>query len=291
MRKNSDNKPVIGEGYLKFNDFKKFIEKNPYIKQIELSLSGEIFLNPELINIIQFAHKKRISLTAHNGVNLNTVSDEVLEGLVKYQFKGISISLDGTSNETYSIYRRNGNYNKVIANIKKLNEYKKKYNSIFPILTWQYIVFKHNKHEICNIEKIAKELNFSRIYVKEAWNNEVKMSEISSFPKPLLNDSKEIIDIFRSDDFELCKQIWLSPQINWDGTLLGCCCSTHHNLNTNVFRTNLKKALKTEKMKFIRNVLSGKEAANETIACNWCHFYKIKKEKNTYIDPQKLRFN
>ena len=143
-----------------------------------------------------------------------------------------------------------------------------------------------------NIEKIAKELNFSRIYVKEAWSNEVKISEISSYlPKPILNNSKEVIDIFSSDNFELCKQIWLSPQINWDGTLLGCCCSTYHDLDTNVFETNLKKAIKTKKMKFIRNVLSGKEAPNETIACNWCYFYEIKKEKNTYINPQKLRFN
>lgn len=292
MRKNSNNNPIIGNGYLKFYDFQNFIKKNPYVKQIELSLSGEIFLNPELIEIIKYAHKKEITLTAHNGVNFNTISDDILEALVKYQFKGITISIDGTSNETYSIYRKNGNYNKVIENIKKLNEYKQKFNSIYPILTWQYIVFEHNKHEICNIEDIARELNFARIYIKEPWNKEVEINKIqTSFPKHILETKKEIIDLFKSDTFELCKQIWLSPQINWDGTLLGCCCSTHHNLGVNVFKSGLKKALKTSKIKFLKNVLSGKEEPNESIACNWCYFYKTQKANNQFINSKKLRFN
>lgn len=291
MRKNSNNNPIIGNGYLKFDDFKNFIKRNQYIKQIELSFSGEIFLNPDLLDIIKYAYTEGIILTAHNGVNFNNVSDEILEALVKYKFKGITISIDGTSNETYKRYRRNGNYDTVINNIKKLNNYKEKYNSIFPILTWQYIVFEHNKHEICNIDEIAKELNFARIYLKEAWNNEVKIHEITRFPLRILTNSKEIIKTFESINFGLCEQLWYSPQINWDGTLLGCCCSTHHNLNINVFKTGLKKALSSKKMKLMKNIITGKEHANDTIACNWCYLYKIKKEHNTFINPKKLRFN
>lgn len=291
MRKDSANEPVIGNGYLKFQDFKNFISKNPYIKQIELSFSGEIFLNPELIEIIKYSYKKGIILTANNGVNFNNVSDELLETLVKYKFRGITISLDGTSNETYPIYRKKGNYDKVIENIKNLNKYKEKYKSIYPILTWQYILFKHNKHELSSIREIATSLNFARIYLKESWNKEVSLSEIKKAPVFILDNSEEIIDTFKLDNFELCKQIWLSPQINWDGTLLGCCCSTHHTLETNVFKIGLKKALKSKKMKLMRKIMEGKKFPNKTIACNYCFLYQIKKETNTYINPEKLRFN
>ena len=94
MRKNDSN-IIVGNGYLKFKDFKNFIDKNPYIKKIELSFCGEIFLNPELNEIIKYAYKKNVELTALNGVNFNTVSDETLETLVKYKFKGIKQIIQG----------------------------------------------------------------------------------------------------------------------------------------------------------------------------------------------------
>jgi len=107
----------IGSGFLKFEDFKKIIDDNIWIRDIELSNWGEIFLNPDLLKIIKYAHEKNVILRADNGVNLNTVSDEVLEGLVKYRFNSMTCSIDGVSQETYSIYRRNGDFEKVIDQI------------------------------------------------------------------------------------------------------------------------------------------------------------------------------
>ena len=46
---------AVGVGYLKYDDFVNFIQQNNYIKQIELSNSGEIFLNPDLLKIMKFA--------------------------------------------------------------------------------------------------------------------------------------------------------------------------------------------------------------------------------------------
>ena len=147
-------------GYLKFDDFKKFVDDNKF-DEIELSNNGEIFLNPELDEIIKYAYYKDISLTAGNGVNLNTVSEATLENLVKYKFKKMTVSLDGATPETYKIYRVGGDFNKVIDNIKKINYFKKKYNSEFPKLTWQFIPFGHNEHEILLAKKKAQELNIS----------------------------------------------------------------------------------------------------------------------------------
>ena len=50
----------------------------------------------------------------------------MLETLVKYRFTGLTFSIDGTSQETYEKYRRNGNFNNVIENIKKIKFTKRK---------------------------------------------------------------------------------------------------------------------------------------------------------------------
>jgi MoaA/NifB/PqqE/SkfB family radical SAM enzyme len=129
--------PVIGSGYLHLNDFQTLLRSNTRIVEIELSNYGEIFLNPDLSDIIRYAHERNVALTADNGVNLNNAGREVLEALVKYKFKRITVSIDGASNETYRHYRIKGNYEAVIENIKQINIYKKQYQSEYPLLSWQ----------------------------------------------------------------------------------------------------------------------------------------------------------
>ena len=98
MRKYNSGLPYgVGKGYLKAKDFEKFLQMNPYVERIELSNNGEIFLNPELEEIIKIAYKyqilngHQISLIAINGVNFNNVSDKVLEALVIYSnFKALT---------------------------------------------------------------------------------------------------------------------------------------------------------------------------------------------------------
>lgn len=70
-----------------------------------------------------------ITLYCANGSNFNYVKDSVLEGLVKYQFKYLNLSIDGATEDTYVQYRRNGHFQNVITNINKLNAYKKRYTS------------------------------------------------------------------------------------------------------------------------------------------------------------------
>ncbi len=45
--------------------------------------------------------------------------------------KDLTVSIDGASQETYQIYRVRGKFDEVIGHIRKINEYKKKYNSEF----------------------------------------------------------------------------------------------------------------------------------------------------------------
>lgn len=295
--RNSQNRTIIGNGYLKYEKFKSFIEKNPYVESIELSFSGEIFLNPELIEIIKFAHSKNIQLTAFNGVNFNNISDKILEVLVKYKFTGLTISIDGASNETYIKYRRNGNFNDLISNIEKLNKYKEKYNSKFPILRWQYIVFEHNRKEINQAIDLAIELKMADIYFKNPWNKDIQIYKIPESSKRKLLEMKnslesdqEVKNILSKNQIPICNQLWIQPQINWDGRLLGCCCSTNNELNINVFDTNLKKALNCKQMKYMRNVLKGKEKSVKNIACEKCIFFEEIYKRKQFVNEKEFKF-
>ena len=77
----------LGSGFLGFSDFKTFVDRNPVIEKIELSNWGEIFLNKELLRIMEYAKQQGVALYANNGANLNDVPEEVLEGLVRHRVR------------------------------------------------------------------------------------------------------------------------------------------------------------------------------------------------------------
>ena len=98
----------MGSGFLRFEHFRALLDENPQLQEIELANYGEIFLNPELLQIMTLAHERDVCLTADVGANLNDVRDEVLEGLVKYRVRSMTCSIDGASQETYGRYRVRG---------------------------------------------------------------------------------------------------------------------------------------------------------------------------------------
>ncbi len=284
----------IGTGFLKFQDFKNLVDENPEIHSIELSNWGEIFLNNELVDIIQYAHQKYIQLEANNGVNLNTAKEEVLEALVRYQFHSMTCSIDGTSQDTYSFYRRDGHFKTVIANIKKINAYKKKYGSEFPRLTWQFIAFGHNEHEIEKAQKMAKALNlvfqlkFSGDGAEEALFSPVKNKELvrkkSGLGVATRAEYREKYTAGYLAD-QICTQLWTSPQINYDGKMLGCCNNYWSDFG-NVFTDGLSGCLNNDRINYARAMVMGKKESRQDIPCARCFVYKERLKEKLWIDLQ-----
>lgn len=266
------NYGTMGKGYLKYQDFFDFIKKHSHIEQIEISNNGEVFLNPDLAKILSLANERGLNVTIGNGTNFNTVTDEMLELLVKTQVSFINISIDGASQEIYSLYRRNGDFDKVISNIKKLNAYKKKYNSVYPILQWQYILMPHNE---CDVEKasiMAKELHMNIFYKYECVKGEFNPKDRKKLEKitGLKYFSKEEYDNNNEKTYgsDFCYQTLFSPQINYDGRLLGCCMLWDEDFGINVFETGLFNALNSEKYLKMIYLLLGIEQSHEEIEKN-----------------------
>lgn len=273
---------VLGWGYLRFNDFKNFVENNPSIKKIELSNSGEPFLNPELNQIIKYSYLKNVNLYIGTGANLNSVTKDVLESLVKYKVKTLNVSLDGATNETYKIYRIGGDLNKVLRNIKTINYFKKKYQSKFPKLLWQFVIMGHNEHELLNARNMAKKLGMS-FYTK--------LNRVSSY-SPVKNEKyvrkesglgvanrREFVQKYKRLYINACLRLWNSPQINWDGKLLGCNVNMWDHFG-NVFKTSLKQCLESERYIYAKQMVLGKKKARKDIPCSRCPSYKIIKHRS-----------
>ena len=273
----------LGAGYLKLDDFVKFLNLNPYIKEIDLAYSGEIFLNPELGDIIKYAYSKNVSLTADSGVNFNDVSDDLLECMVKYRFRYLKISIDGWNQESYEKYRRNGNFNKVIANIKRLNEFKQRYSSDLPELTWKYVIFEHtdNPEGASIAKKLSEDLGFKDFRFSRAWDGYLAKN---------INKAPGVKSLY-SGTKVYCSQLWMSPQINWDGRFFGCCINHETPYNDeSLFEIPLSEYLERPIIKNTKQMLMGQACSGE---CNpycqkLCHHYTVMKAEKHFISENDL---
>ena len=288
-----------GSGMLSFENFKKLVDTNNF-ERIELSNQGEIFLNPELPQIIKYAYEKNIKLTAATGVNFNYLSDEQAEAMVKYDFDTFTVSLDGASQETYVQYRQNGDFDKVINNVKKINYYKKKYNKKSPYIVWKFIIFGHNEHEIKKAKHDAKKLGFDELIFDVSYENEfsplrnpnmvrketgINHLDINASPAIQLAEFKKGVV-----DWYYCNFLWEAPQINWDGQILGCCENYKDNFGTTDFTENIKDILNNPKIIYAKNMLTGKAPALEGIPCSSCYVYKAMQKENIWLDsPRNIK--
>jgi MoaA/NifB/PqqE/SkfB family radical SAM enzyme len=284
-------KSVVGAGFLKFDDFKRLVDENTQVVGIELSNWGEALLNPQLPQILRYAYQKKIRVYLSNGVNLNHASEEVLESLVKYNVQNIRVSIDGASQEVYQKYRIGGDFEKVIQNIQKINEYKQKYKVERPHLSWQFVIFGHNEHEIKAAKKLARELemifepklNFAREYSPIENKDQVVIDAGVS-----VTSREEYWQKFGKHYIPKCIQLWVEPQINWDGKILGCCQNYWADFGGNAFEESLVTCLNGEKIVYARNMLLGKFSSREDIPCASCSEYLLMAREGKWLEMSEV---
>lgn len=272
----------LGVGFLRFPDFRRLVDQNPWVSAIELSNWGEIFLNKELPRILEYAYRKGVALYVENGANLNHLDQTVAEAVVRFLLRKITCSIDGASRETYSVYRVGGDFQRVIQNVKTINRLKARYNSPFPKLHWQFVAFGHNEHEIDDARAMARDLDMT-FRVKLSWDDLYSEAFSPVVDKELVRRASGLGVASRSEYRErhgqeyylkgCCSLLWNAPQVNFDGRVLGCAVNYWSDFG-NGFEEGLAAVFDNERMSYAREMLLGRAEPREDIPCTRCKFYE-----------------
>ena len=148
--------------------------------------------------------------------------------------------------------RHGGSFRRVIANIERLNACKRRHASRYPELVWQFIVFGHNEHELPRARQMAASLGmrfFPKLHADhwDAGYSPVRDPETVKAQSGLTAVShEEFRQRYQREYFVPCYQLWSSPQVNWDGKLLGCCDNVWGDFG-NVFEAGLGATLTDER--------------------------------------------
>jgi radical SAM protein with 4Fe4S-binding SPASM domain len=195
-----------------------------YTCSLLLYFQGEPFLHPGIFEMIRYAKGKKIFIaTSTNG---HFLGEENARKIVESGIDLITISVDGTTQDIYEQYRREGNLEKVKNGIKTLTGIRKQARKTSPFIEIQFLVLKHNEHQMEEMTRLARELGADRVKFKSA--------QFYDFEKghPMI-PSKDQYSRYRKTTAGTwtiknrfpnhCWRLWSSAVITADGNVVPCC--------------------------------------------------------------------
>jgi MoaA/NifB/PqqE/SkfB family radical SAM enzyme len=75
------------------------------------------------------------------------------------------LSIDGATQSVYERFRRKGNLELVLENVRKLVEARRRLRRCLPLLSWNFLAFEHNAHEIPQARQLARKIGVDEFRV------------------------------------------------------------------------------------------------------------------------------
>ncbi len=212
-------------GNLKADFFKQIIDD--LYKDLTFLIfyfQGEPYINPKFLDMVKYASFRGLyTITSTNGHFLN---DENAKKTIESGLDRLIISVDGTSQETYESYRKEGNLATVLKGAENVVKWKKELKSKTPHIIFQFLVVKPNEHQIPEIFTLAKKIGIDEVVLKTAqiYDYENGNSLIPSIEK--FSRYKKLKDgsyAVKNELLNHCWKLWHACVITWDGLVVPCC--------------------------------------------------------------------
>jgi radical SAM protein with 4Fe4S-binding SPASM domain len=212
-------------GNLKQDFFRKSLDElGNQLMYLIFYFQGEPYINPDFLVMVQYASQKKIyTITSTNGHFLN---DDNARRTVESGLDRLIISVDGTTQEVYEQYRKEGNLQKVLEGAANIVKWKKQLNSASPHVIFQFLVVKPNEHQIPEVYRMADEIGVDEVKLKTA--------QVYDYIRgnPLIPENERYSRYRKNPDgsyavknrlLNHCWKLWHACVITWDGIVVPCC--------------------------------------------------------------------
>ncbi len=272
-----------------FDKYMKLIDEiGDYLFFLDFYNWGEPLLHKRIEEFIQVARKKNISCGISTNLSLK-LTDERIRKIINSGLNEMVVSVDGASQEVYEKYRRRGDFDLVITNMRRFVELKREMGVQTPCITWRYLVFGFNEHQIETARALSEEIGVDSFVVTSAYLDEgfypVPESERKSMNdwQPTLPDyqlysgQKEdgtFIPKYKPNIPNRCDWHYMSSAINADGNIAPCCALFSSENDFGTFdateENSYMNVLNNDKYTAIRAKFNGERSESTELVCEKC---------------------
>jgi MoaA/NifB/PqqE/SkfB family radical SAM enzyme len=142
---------------------------------------GEPLLNLKTPRLIRMAKNYLLWTALSTSLSVQRFDPEAY---VESGLDFMVISIDGATQPVYERFRRNGNLQLVLDNLRQLVAAKHRLRRRTPVLSWNFLAFEHNAHEIRPAARLARGLGVNRFRVVNPFD--VAWDDPDIRPAPLI---------------------------------------------------------------------------------------------------------
>jgi radical SAM protein with 4Fe4S-binding SPASM domain len=212
-----------------------------YIFLVHLWVWGEPLLNKGLWRMVELAEAAGVGTEVNTNFSLQ-LNDEQIDRIIQSELSWLIVSADGTRQAIYERYRRGGNLEVVLSNMRRVVRRKKELSSRTPFVEWQFVPLKHNESDMGDAWELAKELGIDGLRFKPSRLDKTRDLSFSGaeIPESVVSEWKpsdaalsNFIDKDRDYFMDYhCPLLWGYATILADGGIAPCCetYKTEHDL-------------------------------------------------------------
>jgi radical SAM protein with 4Fe4S-binding SPASM domain len=296
------------KGRMAYEQYTELIRQvKGHLFALDLSMWGDPLVAPDIYKMIGHAHRNGIwtyiSSNLHGfKIERRKQRDGSLEEqddatkLITSGLDMLTCSLHGASQETFAIYQPGKDFGNALDKVKHIVATKRKLGSSTPAIQLNFVVTKHNEHEIEPFKQLAEELGCKPIFSTASMNvrfldKDKKLTPLGLADDVLAKKTQDHLDdwlpenkdyvlsayeqmretgTLRSDEYNgkkdyNCSWPWRQSVINWDGSVATCCGSFEEREDiASVTEQSFKKVWNSEKYRLARRSFKQKLSAEQS---------------------------
>jgi radical SAM protein with 4Fe4S-binding SPASM domain len=271
----------VPKGFLTIEQFQHILKQlGPTTETLDFFDWGEPFLNRDLLPMIRHAKATypHIRIVVSSNLNIPHFSEAGAEEVVASGLDHLIISVDGATQEVYAKYRVNGKLDEALRNVRWLVEAKRKRGSSTPSYVWNFLVFRHNEHEVDAARRMAEELGVG--FTAGMMRTDCAEEIFLPLEERLRRDGEWVPENPTYSQYTHerlnhrtldCTKPWTTVAINWDGYVVPCGsvydCPTYQY--GNIFKQSFAEIWNSEPYRNARRALTNRASGTKTI-CELC---------------------
>ncbi|MFT5284101.1 MAG: radical SAM protein with 4Fe4S-binding SPASM domain [Planctomycetota bacterium] len=143
------------------DEFARVLDAFPTVEKIEMQGIGEVFLNPQVFDLIRIATDRGIQVQTFS--NASVIDREMAHKIVESGIAVINFSMDGADEETFRKLRKGGTLERYKRCLNNIVQAKRVLGSETPRLGMMCVLAKNNMDQVPKMVAIAEELGVSSV--------------------------------------------------------------------------------------------------------------------------------
>jgi MoaA/NifB/PqqE/SkfB family radical SAM enzyme len=222
---------------LQFDNIRKMVMHLPKLKRIDLTGIGESLMNRQFLEIVAFLKTRGIYVTLND--NFTLMTERMARRIIELEVDQIFLSLDGATKQTYEQIRVGANFDKVIANARRLIQIKRELGKRRPEVKINTVVCLTNHHELPGIVELANDIGIGMVqfvnvitFDKTAGlDTERVRRDVQKTFEETLQRAHQLgvrvkIELFDKLPVQECDFPWRRNFVTYDGYVHPCCYTT-----------------------------------------------------------------